>query len=273
MKYYRHKLKKLLVRSNYYSRPSFLILGAQKAGTTLLYSYLANHPQIKRPAFKEAHFFDRDENYQKGKVQYFKNFELPFKFSKRQITFEATPDYLYFEKCSKRIFNYLGGDIKLIICLRDPVKRAYSAWNMHHYHFLNHSRHSSLYDPRSFKEAVEQELKDINNQNDIYSYISKGIYAPQIERYIELFSKDKILIMDNEDLKTNIGLSLKEITDFLDLNEFDLGNVVKDDQFWDNTGKYAEKPGADIIETLQQFYKKYDQQLVELTGRKYSWMS
>lgn len=273
MKYYRHKLKKLLVKSGYYSKPSFLILGAQKAGTTLLYSYLANHPQIKRPAFKEAHFFDRDENFQKGKVQYFKNFELPFKFSSGEVTFEATPDYLYFEKCSKRIFEMLGGNIKLIICLRDPVKRAYSAWNMHHHHFLNHSRHSNLYDSRSFREAIEQELQNLNNQDDIYSYVSKGIYAPQIERFVKLFSKDQILIVDNEDLKCQIESSLNGITDFLQLERFDLNNVVKDDQFWDNTGQYKEKPDSDIMEQLNGFYKKYDKQLVELTGRKYSWMS
>ena len=90
----RHTVKKTLVRAGFYSKPSFLIIGAQKGGTTFLYSVLRQHEQIVEPVNKEAHFFDYEKNYQQGLFKYKMDFDLSLRFQPNQVTFEATPDYI-----------------------------------------------------------------------------------------------------------------------------------------------------------------------------------
>lgn len=268
----KHSLKKLIVRAGYNSSPSFLVVGAQKAGTTLLYSYLSQHPQILRPAFKEVHYFDRDENYKKGPSYYFKNFELPYRFNDKQITFEASPDYLFFPKCPGRIYNLIP-DVKIIIILRDPIKRAYSAWNMHHFLFKEHSRHQWLHDPRSFEDAVDLELQQGFNDKDIFSYVYRGIYHEQIQRYFDVFGREKVLILDNQDLIHSSQCEFNKITRFLGIDNLNLKSILKDDSFWDNTGKYHKPISEDYNKKLKHFYYTHDNALSILLGKKFSWFS
>lgn len=268
----RHNCKTWLVRQGYYSKPSFLVVGAQKAGTTLLYSYLSQHPQILRPAFKEVHYFDRDENYEQGASHYFKNFELPFRFRSKQITFEASPDYLFFPKCPLRIHKLLP-EVKIIIILRDPVKRAFSAWNMHHYLFKHHDRHQWLHDPRSFEVAIDSELQCGLNSEDIFSYVYRGVYHQQIKRYLNVFDRKKILFLDNQDLIDSSQCELNKVTEFLKLDPVNLETIPKNELFWDNTGKYYKTISEEYKKKLKQFYSPHDDALVKLLGKKFSWFS
>lgn len=109
---------------------NFLIIGAQKAGTTSLAKYLSQHKSILPPKEKEFNFFNLDQNYQKGKSYYESNlnrYRNPFK---PRISFEATTHYLYLPHVAQRIYSY-NPNFKLIILLREPSERDYSAWNMY----------------------------------------------------------------------------------------------------------------------------------------------
>jgi len=107
--------------------PSFLIIGAQKCGTTALHSYLSLHPQIAGSNPKELHFFNSDYNYSKG-VAYYES--LLSNLNEKLIKFEASPSYLVNPFAAARIYNY-NPAVRLIVLLRNPIERAFSAWNMY----------------------------------------------------------------------------------------------------------------------------------------------
>ncbi len=267
----RHEAKKALVRFGYFSKPAFLIPGVQKGGTTLLYSILSQHPQIVRPAFKEAHFFDQENNYTKGYVQFYKNFELPLFIKKGQLTFEATPDYLPCTKCAQRIFEYIP-NCKFIIVLRDPVSRAFSAWNMHHFLFKDNPKYQWLYDERDFGTAVHEELNAITDKDDFRNYIRKGYYAKQIKNYFKYFDPSSFFILENTDLQNNPQNIINNICDFLGLNHFNLGQLDKENEmFWDNKGNYKAQLNDRLKKELYNHYVLYDQELKGLLNRDFSW--
>lgn len=161
--------------------PDFLILGAQKSGTTTLFNQLIRHPGCAGARRKEVRYFDRDDNYNKGKDWYEGSFYRPLVMS--GLFFEATPEYLYRSYVPKRIHSHYPS-IKLIVVLRDPVSRAYSAWNMYRDFLVNRKnipesiKSGYLYDREnqlfkqfykpdsfpSFEETVRDELANMTAQ-------------------------------------------------------------------------------------------------------------
>jgi hypothetical protein len=272
MDLFRRNVKKILFNFGLYKKPDFIIIGAQKAGSTFLYSVLSQHSNVIRPNFKEAHFFDRDENYHKGINSYYLNFPIFYKYSKQDITFEATPDYLFYPKCAERIRKDLG-EIKMIIVLRDPVERAFSSWNMHHNLFSRKDKYKDLVDKRSFEDAIKEELARGLDYLDIYSYVFKGVYVNQIRNFLKYHSRENLLIIENEDLKNDFQNTLNLITDFLGLKKLKVETLNKNDSlFWDNKSEYLSKPSPDISRTLQEFYYPYNKELEEFLGKKFKWM-
>jgi|SRR5690242_3518862 len=103
--------------------PHFLIIGAQRCGTTSLFEYLARHPDVAPPSAKELHFFDSE--YHKGDAWYRERFPS---LRNGFITGEATPYYIFHPHTPTRVRDW-NSKVKLIVLLRNPVDRAYS-----HYH-------------------------------------------------------------------------------------------------------------------------------------------
>src|SRR5690625_1709330 len=111
------------------NEPDLLIAGAQKSATTSLHYYLNQHPDLQGSNPKEVCYFHDDRNYGKGKEWYkkaFVNFRNPFK---KGLFFESTPENLYCRKAPFRIHDF-NRDMKIIIVLREPVDRAFSAWTI-----------------------------------------------------------------------------------------------------------------------------------------------
>jgi len=102
------------------------IIGSQKAATTSLFTYLVRHPQIEGSSKKEVHYFDNHQNFSQGDAWYHKHFT----YNRKSLNIEATPRYLYAPHVPQRLFEF-NSKAKLIIVLRNPVERAYSAWNMY----------------------------------------------------------------------------------------------------------------------------------------------
>jgi len=206
------------------SLPNFMCLGAAKSGTTTLYDILRQHPDVYIPSFKEPHFFDIPENFNNGIRWYEKNY---FKDANTKVVADFTPSYFFDKEAPKRIFESLGGKVKFVVILRNPVDRAYS-------HYLHSKRddHEDL----EFKEALMNEssrLKKYEKNGDYLSYlrqsyVSQGLYSDMLERYLEYFSLDNFLFIqfEGEFIKHREETIIK-ILNFLEIENFDLKIDIK----------------------------------------------
>ena len=196
--------------------PDFLIIGAQKAGTTSLFQNLLKHPEVCLPETKELHFFDA--NFYRGPQWYVQQFPSRMNVE-RKITGEATPYYLFHPRAAERCFA-LFPDVRLIVMLRNPVDRAFS-----HY---NHSVRSGR-EQASFSEALGREnsrLKDetarmiadrtyVSVAHRVYSYVARGMYVDQLGPWVRRFGCEKILLVCTEELDRSPEGEYARIYEFL----------------------------------------------------------
>jgi hypothetical protein len=247
--------------------PQFLIIGAQKAGTTTLYKYLDQHPQIMIPGIKEVHFFDL--NYEKGMDWYKQFFKTHNPFC-RKIAGEASPYYLFHPLVPQRVAQHLP-NARLIVLLRNPVDRAYS----HFRHEINYKTEHL----NSFGEAVAMEKQRIaadekalmegriqkSTAYQSFSYISRGMYAKQIERWLEYFPLSQMLFLKSEDFFANPTSELPAVYHFLGVEE--IFPAVLDAQ---NVNHYPEM-NEDLRKKTAAFFREDAKKLVALLGEKFQW--
>lgn len=241
-------------------RPSFLIIGAQKAGTSALFSALSEHPKIIPPAKKELDFFSKDELFARGSRYYMDQFPGKPWLGQNQITFEASPSYLDAKDAPRRI-NDLLPKVKIIIILRDPVRRAFSAWNMFRL-FKDDPNHGHLYDPRSFDDAVNDELQ--KKVDDARRYIARGIYADNVKRYLETFEQQRVLILPYPLYLNAPDKMLAKICEFLGLDEFEAKSSAS--TITANKRPYDHSMNPEMKEFLYRHYTPHMHDLFDLIG-------
>lgn len=208
------------------------IIGAQKAGTTSLYSHLNQRSELTGGGIKEKAFFSRDSFYEKGNNYYRSLFPIG---SKHSCGMDATSEYFYFRECAKRIHDFCP-HAKIVVLLREPVSRAFSAFNMYrqivHQEWFKQRIKLSNKDVRDFLEPITEgnvepsldyylnrELQIINGDGVMEepSLIRRGLYAPQLERYIRLFGRENILILFSNELETNTHNTVNKVCKFIGL--------------------------------------------------------
>ncbi len=252
--------------------PAFLVAGAQKAGTTTLFHYLIQHPQIVAPRKKEIDYFWLDHYYEKGEHWYLDHFPAAFSH-KNKITFEATPHYLFSKKAAERIYKF-NKNIKIILLLRDPVERAFSQFQMYQRKRKDKSAldisgekyggelqvfFEQLKSPdffRDFDEAIQREWAAIQKGEMLAPYlIAQGFYYQQIDNYLKYFPKEQIRIVYNKNLKSKPEETLNDIMQFLKLKKINWKNF---DLKKYNEGKYEETISTEIRKLLENIYEKYN---------------
>ncbi len=197
-------------------RPALLIIGAQKAGTSALFDMLSAHPQVLPPVCKELDHFDQAEAYSKGMRHYRSHFPVKPLRAVHCITLEASPAYLYFSRTTApRIAQDLPESFCLAI-LRDPVKRAYSAWNMCR-EFRHKPNPKGLPEYRSFAQAVEDELAGRTTDHR-HKYLLRGHYASQIADFKQHLSPEKLLVRSYLQLKRDPASLVNELARLLGLS-------------------------------------------------------
>jgi len=175
-------------------RLQFLVVGAQKSGTTALAAYLRQHPQLYIPDQKELHYFDNEHlDWHASDLDVL---HRSFSAAKDgQIWGEATPISMYWNAAPERIWNY-NPAIRLIVVLRNPIERAYSHWAMEH-------RRGN--DPLSFEAAIaceeERCREDLPLQHRVFSYIDRGYYCGQLRRLWRFFGREAVLVLRHEELR------------------------------------------------------------------------
>jgi hypothetical protein len=200
---------------------NFLICGTQKGGTSALDAYLREHPKICMAQKKEVHYFDNEKIFRRNKPDYawYHSFFSPQPF--HQLLGEATPAYMYWYDSPRRIWQY-NPKMKLIVILRNPIRRAYSHWNM---------ERSLGTEQLSFWDALlhekERSREGLPHQHRVYSYIDRGFYTEQLRRLWAYFPQEQTLILRTEDLKTEPQKVLHRVYDFLELDAFPNCNTPK----------------------------------------------
>ena len=241
-------------------KPSFIIVGAQKAGTSALFKALSEHPKVIPPDTKELDFFSKDDRFDQGVNHYLQQFPVkPWKYQ-NEITFEASPSYLESQVAPMRINDTLPG-VRVIMVLRDPVKRAFSAWNMFR-QFKDHPIYSYLYDPRSFEVAIEDELK--NRVEYSRKYLSRGLYVENVKRYLETFIKDRVLILSYPQYRKEPSTVLNKICEFIDIEKFEEQSTAGSRTA--NVRPYEHSIDPTMKEVLYRHYAPYMRDLRGLIG-------
>lgn len=271
-------------------RPDFLIVGAQKAGTSALESYLSEHPRIRCAKRKEVGFFSRDKCYRSGADWY--EGQFPYRTRPGLLFFEATPEYLYYPFAAERIFQF-HSRIKLIVLLRNPVERAFSAWNMFR------QLHS---DPVVRDATIKDYLKDANPdikrpllellrgsefpdfqacvENEIEmllagkpkplepSFVQRGLYADQVQRFYRQFPGENLLVLESAELREHRAMLLNRVLRFLGLRETDWTRTELPDK---HVRPYDSTMPEQTRKTLQEFFQPHNAKLYSILGREFNW--
>lgn len=245
--------------------PGFLIIGAQKAGTTSLHEYLCQHSRVAAPATKEVHFFDHD--FQRGTGWYRAHFPRPR--YPASLTGEATPYYLFHPLVPGRAAEVLP-EARLIVLLRNPIDRAFSQHN--HERVLG-------FESLSFEEAIAAEPGRLAGEEDRllaepryrsfahqhHSYLSRGRYHVQLERWLQCFDRDRLLVLSAEDLFTAPADVVGQAQEFLGLEpETPVDMAAK------NARSYA-PIDADVRRRLRADFEEDNRRLYRLVGRDFGW--
>jgi Sulfotransferase domain len=244
--------------------PDFLIIGAQKAGTTSLHDYLGQHDAVVAPVTKEVHFFDNE--FQRGSGWYRSHFR---RGGPGTLTGEATPYYLFHPLAPRRAAAVVP-EARLIVVLRDPIDRAFS----HH----NHER-ALGFEQLEFEPALAAEVERLGGEEERlgadpsyrsfahqhHSYLRRGRYAGQLERWLDFYGAERVLVLSAEELFARPEAVVCEAQDFLGLPR-----QVPADLAAKNARSYAPIP-APLRRRLAAEFAADNERLRRLVGRDFGW--
>jgi hypothetical protein len=256
-------------------RPTFLVLGAQKAGTTALHRYLQMHEAVLCARMKEVDYFDH--SYVLGDSWYLTHFPLFWaRLSVRRkagieaVVGELSPDYLLYPRVPERVHRF-DPSMRLVVLLRDPVERAYS----HYEHERRRCR-----EPLSFEEALEQEderlapefermLSEPDYSSVIYrrySYLARGRYWEQLERWFAIFPREQLLVLESGSLRVDTRARMSEVSSFLGVPESRAESYPEI-----GVTDYARPLEPAIRDWLARYFEPHNRRLYELLGRDLRW--
>jgi hypothetical protein len=244
--------------------PSFLILGAAKAGTTSLHEYLCQHPEVKAPLVKEIHYFDH--SYRRGLGWYQGHFP---RLAAGEVTGESTPYYLFHPAVPARVRRDLP-DARFIVLLRNPIDRLVSQHN----HEL-----ADGFEDLPLEDALAREPERIAAQEERvreepgfrcfshqhHSYAARGRYAEQLERWFGYFDRERFLVLDAADLFESPCGVVEDAQRHLGLRE-----LRPEDVSVRNARSY-EGISDDLRRQLHTAFASHNERLYDLLGRDFGW--
>lgn len=242
--------------------PAFLVIGTQRGGTTSFFDALSAHPSVAPTFRKEVHFFD--EHHARGLGWYRAHFPLQGSAgARRRLAAEATPYYLFHPAVPARVRADLP-DVRLVALLRDPVARAIS----HHQREVRLGR-----EPLSLADAIDAESERLASEagrfegehHRFHSYLARGRYVEQLERWFSVFPRERFLILRSEDFYAEPEKALQACAAFLGLGSWSPEPVKRL-----QAGGAAGAPDA-LLERLHAYFEPHNRRLAELLGWGESW--
>jgi hypothetical protein len=248
--------------------PAFIIIGEMKCGSTALYEYLMSHSGIARPIQKEIHYYSH--YFCRGLRWYKSHFPTTHEIAAGAVSGEASPSYLFHPKAPERLAE-TAPDTRVIALLRNPVERAYS-----HYAYERNRGTEPL---DSFEDALAAEARRMErpslaershnrSSRRIYSYLGRGNYAKHLNRWLEFFSQDQILVLNSEDLRRVPAATVRRVLDWLGLQtpaDFETPFHEK------NVGTYREPIDPATQEYLRRYFEEKNEALYRLVGQRFAW--
>lgn len=202
--------------------PNFLIIGAARSGTTSLYYYLSQHPQVFLCPVKEANYFalaGEELNFRGGAAGFLRatsvtdraQYEALFAGAgSRPAIGDVSPRYLSDPRAAIRIAREAPG-ARLIAVLRNPIDRAYSA-------YLRRVR-DGIEPAADFRAAIRDEERRLRERWATSGYVTNGFYAKQLEPYLERFGKDRLRIYRFEQLQREPATLVRDLCQFLGVDD------------------------------------------------------
>lgn len=245
--------------------PDFLIIGTAKSGTSSLYQYMIQHPQILPALTKEIGFFDFPRMYNNG-IDWYLSYFPQIPEAKNILTGEATPSYFNRADVPERVYKYLP-HVKLIVILRNPVERTISAY------------HHSVKDNgelRSLAEVIDTEMEMIQGMSDPSEimktnfkfeprYLVWSLYYYFLKNWMQVFPKEQFLILNSNNFYSNSALVMAQVFEFLDLPKHELP-----DYHQYTKGSYA-PIDRKLQAKLSNFFNPHNQKLEDYLGIKMNW--
>ncbi len=236
-------------------RANYMIIGAQKAGTSAIAQMLSRHPDIYLPRRKEIHFFDERQRIDTADYRFYHSYFINHR-GERMVG-EASPSYMYAPHVASALKAY-NPNLRLIVVLRNPVDRAFSHYNMEVRNGV---------ETLPFHEALQCEEDRLKDRTDNYSpgtkvnkfsYKERGLYADQIHTVLLHFPRDQVCVLKYEDLLNDYLSTLKQIYRFLGVDYFFVENVRANAFPYKNTMTAIEReylvdyfsPQVDTLEQL-----------------------
>ena len=246
--------------------PDFLVLGAQKAGTTALYEYLRRHPQITGPSWKEVSFFDR--HWARGERWYRGNFPNLAR-TREKLVGEASPSYVFHPLAPQRAQEVVP-EARLIVLVRNPIDRALSQYN----HEVALGR-----EPLSFEEALDAEEERLRGEDErmaadpryfsrewwSHTYKARGRYAEQLERWLAVFPREQLLVLPSDDLGSDPARAHAQVLEFLGASPQRLDSYPRVYE------REYEPMRPETRERLAVEFEEPNRRLYELLGRDLGW--
>ncbi len=242
--------------------PGFLVIGTQRGGTTSLFDALSGHPAIAPTFRKEVHFFDA--SYERGNGWYRAHFPLHVTATRRRrLAGEATPYYLFHPDVPQRVKQTLP-QARFLVLLRDPVARAIS----HHAREVRLGR-----EPLHLEAAIVAEPERLGSEGGrfegvhhrFHSYLMRGRYAEQLERWFDAFPPDRFLILRSEDFYLEPEKVLRACTSFLGLESWSPGPAKRLQS--GGSGGAADE----LVDRLYTYYEPHNRRLADLLGWRDTW--
>ena len=260
--------------------PDFLVIGSKRGGTTSLWNWLLAHPGVL-PMFpsvqqlKSPHYFDI--NYTRGEDWYRSHFptrhareRVEERQGYRPVAGESSPYYMFHPAAPERVRSAMP-DARLVVLLRDPVKRAYSNyWER---------RGSGLEDLDTFEAAIEAEERRLAGQaerlladpsyysvhHDNHSYLARGRYLEHLRPWLARFPREQLLVLLSEDMYADPAGALARTHEFLGLPVQPPPTVTHHNRL----PVPPMDPG--LARTLSDYYRPHNQALAEALGRELPW--
>lgn len=248
---------------------SFIIIGMQRSGTTSLLQYLSQNPRIQKALkINEPHFFDYDHLYNRG-VDWYKRafYNVPLGWCEQGIVYgENSPTLLHCKQAPSRVARD-APHVKLLVCLRNPIDRAYSHWCKAR--DAGYEREADTFEMALEMEAdrLAQDAPDapfyLSNRH-LFAYVQRGHYVDHLERWLAWFPRKQFMILQSEKFWADTDATIKRVSEWL--------GVPFVEGHYENKCQQSikrEPMRPDTRAELLAHYAPYNRRLGRLLGREF----